>query len=234
VAVSVPALIIPTLNQDPLQTCLSVQVPVEQGVIIDNGNRLLHDWLEASASVVHLPHNIGVAASWNLGIQLTPWAPWWLIVNDDVVFGAEDVLQLEAAMIPSAAGLWLFSDALGLAAFAITRHTLNAVGFFDAGGIHPAYNEDLDFVRRVELAGLPRYETGWSGTHVGSATIHSDPLYKSYNDLTHGLNDEYYARKWGGPKQGGETFTTPFNRGGHLGDWRLDIEVLRRQAWRRR
>ena len=62
----------------------------------------------------------------------------------------------------------------------------------------------------------------------------SDPVLRMVNGSTHGANDIYYAQKWGGQKQGGETFTTPFNRGGHVGDWRLDIERLRNQAWPRR
>lgn len=228
---TVPALIIPTLNQDPLQTCLSVEVPIEQGIIIDNGNRRLNEWLEESAHVVHLPHNIGVAASWNLGIKLTPKAPWWLISNDDLVFGAGDVAKLEAAIDPGAAGIWFM---LGMAAFAITRHTLNAIGWFDEAVSHPAYNEDVDYCRRLDLAGLPRHEVGFTGTHVGSATIMADPVLRTINGVTHSANDVNYAAKWGGSKLGGEIFTTPFNRGGHLGDWRPDIEVLRKQAWPRR
>lgn len=233
----IPALIAPILSQPELlqRMLLSLDHPVGDLIVIDNGDVVRSEELHKPTPmlVIDLPHNIGVAASWNLGIKVTPLAPWWLIVNHDIEFGPGDLDRMAAAVDVGTAGLWLFSDALGLAGFAITRHTLNAVGWFDEGVGHPAYNEDLDFVRRVELAGLPRYETGWSGTHVGSATI-SDPHYKRLNDITHGLNDRRYVAKWGGAKAGGETFTTPFNRGGHLGDWRLDIELLRAHAWPRR
>jgi len=225
--VSIPALIVPTLNQADGVVALmeSIDHPIDRTVVIDNGCQVI--W---GVEAVHLPHNIGVSASWNLGIKLVPQAPYWLIANDDIAFGPGDLARLEATVDPRAAGIWFM---LGMAAFAITRHTLNAIGWFDEA-IHPAYNEDLDYARRIDLAGLPRHEVGFTGTHVGSATIMADPVLRQINGFTHGQNDRYYAEKWGGHKLGGETFSTPFNRGGHLGDWRLDIERLRNQAWPRR
>jgi GT2 family glycosyltransferase len=228
--VSIPSIIVPTLNQDVSQMLMSLDHPSVQVIVIDNGDRRFEDWIEDTFYVVHLPHNIGVAASWNLGIKLTPRADWWLIANDDLQFGEGDLERLEQAVDPHAAAVYMM---LGLAAFAITRHTLNAIGWFDEA-IHPAYNEDIDFMRRADLAGLPRVEVGFTGSHVGSATIMSDPMLRSINGVTHSANDYYYTQKWGGHKLGGETYSTPFNRGGHLGDWRLDIERLRSQAWPRR
>lgn len=227
----IPTLIVPTLNRPDLldKMLRSIDHPVAQTIVIDNGGRV-GSLPVAPASLISLPHNIGVAASWNLGMKVTPKAPWWLIVNDDIEFGPGDLARLEATVDPGAAGIWFM---LGMAAFAITRHTLNAVGWPDEA-IHPAYNEDVDYARRIDLAGLPRCEVGFTGSHVGSATIMSDPVLRAINGQTHSANDDYYRRKWGGSKQGGETFATPFNRDGHLGDWRLDIETLRRQAWPRR
>lgn len=226
----IPALIVPTLNQpDALfQMLSSIDTHIEQVVVIDNGEKALPNWRVTSH--IKLPHNIGVAASWNLGMKVTPRADWWVFANDDLTFGPGDLGRMEEAVDPRAAGVWM---GLGLAFFAITRHTLSAIGYFDEN-IHPAYDEDVDFMRRADLLGLPRHEVGFTGEHIGSATIHSDPLLRSINGMTHSENDRYYARKWGGQKLGGETFSTPFNRGGHLGDWRLDPERLRAQAWPRR
>jgi hypothetical protein len=78
---------------------------------------------------------------------------------------------------------------------------------------------------------VPRVTIASGIGHVGSATIYANELYRQANGKTHGLNDDYYKRKWGGHKEGGETFTTPFNAGGHLGDWRLEPERLKEQAW---
>ena len=226
----IPVLVVPILNQPELllKMLQSVNVPVGQVVIIDNGD-VVPDILDDNVRVIRPGHNLGVGASWNLGMKVTPKAPWWFITNFDIEFGQADLRNLVNTVAPGAAAIY---HMLGMAAFAITRHTLNAVGYFDEN-IHPAYDEDLDFARRADLAGLPRVESGFSGTHVGSATIHSDPVIRAQNGYTHGANDRYYAMKWGGPKQGGETYSTPFDRGGHVGEWRLDPERLRDQTWDR-
>lgn len=232
---SIPVLIVPTLNQlQPLRKMLeSIDVEIDRVVIIDNGTRVPDGYVglvPAETNIIRTGHNIGVGASWNLGMKVTPQAPWWMFANDDLTFGPGDLQRLEEAVDPRAAGVWMM---LGLAVFAITRHTVNAVGTFDEN-YHPAYDEDLDFMRRSDLLGLPRFETGFTGTHEGSATIMADPVLRAVNGFTHGQNDAYYIRKWGGAKLGGETFTTPFNRGGHMGEWQLDPERLRAQAWPKR
>lgn len=224
---SIPSLIVPTLNQpERLRRMLaSVDVPVDRTIVIDNGGRVPFD-IEA----IRLPHNIGVAASWNLGIKCSPRAAFWFITNDDIEFGPGDLERLVAAVDPYAAAVY---HLLGFAAFAITPGALQEAGWFDEAASHPAYNEDVDYSRRCELAGVPRIEVGFSGTHAGSATIMADSMLRAINGMTHSANDRNYAAKWGGPKQGGETFETPFNRGGHVGEWQNDISVLRNQAWPR-
>jgi hypothetical protein len=232
--VSIPVLICPTLNQDVGRMVLSIDHPVDQVVIIDNGDRGLRPPIPAFAAApthtIRLPHNIGVAASWNLGIKVTPKAPYWLIVNDDIEFGPGDLARLEEAVDPGASAVYFM---LGMAAFAITYHAIRAAGFADES-FTPAYDEDLDWHRRMQLAGVKTVEVGFTGKHIGSATIMADPILRTINGFTHGQNDHYYARKWGGSKLGGEKYSTPFDQGGHQGEWRLDIERLRNQAWPKR
>lgn len=236
---SIPVMIVPVLNRPDLLYAMlaSIDHPIEKVIIIDNGDVVdIHgDWTPTLRGVqpIHIispGHNLGVGASWNLGVKASPLADWWLIANSDLEWGAGDLARIEAQIEPRAAILY---KSLGLAAFVLTPPTLAAVGWFDEN-IHPAYNEDLDYARRCELAGVRSVEVGFTGSHVGSATIHSDPVLRWRNGQTHAANDAYYAEKWGGAKQGGETFDTPFGKGGHVGDWRLDIERLRRQAWERR
>lgn len=241
---SIPVLVVPILNRPDLLAKMlrSVDHPVDQVVIIDNGGIFGHlpvgsipQMLRETnvhlgrIDIISLPHNIGCGAAWNLGMRVTPKAPWWFIVNHDIEFGPGDLARLDQAVDPAKAAIW---HLLGFTSWAITLPGRQMVGDADEN-ITPAYNEDVDLSRRCELVGMPRIEVGFSGTHVGSATIMSDPILRAINGLTHGGNDAYYARKWGGPKHGGETFTTPFNRGGHVGDWRLEPARLRDQAWPR-
>jgi GT2 family glycosyltransferase len=222
----IPVLIVPVLNRPDLlmKMLLSIDTTIGQLIVIDNGDVVD---VEGPLTVIKPGHNLGVAASWNLGMRVTPTAPWWCIANSDLEFGEGDLERLADQVDPGIAGLYFM---LGMAAFGLTRATVNAVGYFDEN-FYPAYDEDLDYGRRADLLGLPRFETGFTGTHVGSATIYSDPVLRIHNGRTHSANDEYYAAKWGGHKEGGETFSTPFNKGGHVGDWRLDPERLRNQVW---
>lgn len=233
---SIPALIVPILNRPDLLRLMlrSIDHEVDRVVIVDNGEVVdpfigAHEVLPFPVSVIRVPSNLGVSGAWNLGMKVTPTEPWWLICNSDLTFGAGDLARLEAAVDEdSDTHCFMF----GMAAFALTRHTLDRVGWFDEN-FHPAYDEDLDWDRRAKLVECERVETGFTGTHVGSATVMADPELRYRNGITHAANDAYYARKWGGHKQGGETFLTPFNRGGHIGDWRLEPDRLREQAWPR-
>lgn len=233
----IPAVIVPILNGPHLldRMLTSIDHPVGKVVVIDNGDVV--DTLTGgrhmypfTVRVIQPGHNLGVAASWNLGIKATPDADWWLIVNHDIVFGAGDLDRLAQEVQRHRPAVYNLSD---YAAFGVTYHAIRAAGFWDEN-IHPAYDEDVDWAYRAAKAGVEMHEVEFTGTHVGSATIGASAEYRGLNGVTHGENDRYYAAKWGGQKQGGETFSTPFNRGGHLGDWRLDIERLRLQAWRRR
>lgn len=230
---SIPVLISPVLNRFDLlgKMLRSIDHPIGKIVLIDNGDIIPDDIVEHPALRIIRPgHNLGVSASWNLGMKVTPQAAWWLIVGSDVTFGPGDLAKLDELVVPDSDAHY-FLD--GMSCFAITAVTLSAVGYFDEN-FHPAYDEDLDWHRRALLVGSERVNPPFTGTHVGSATIRSDPLLRAQNGPTHGANDAYYARKWGGAKLGSETFSTPFNRGGHVGDWRLEPERLAAQSWRRR
>lgn len=225
----IPVLGVPVLNRPELlrEMLASIDHSIGEVVIIDNGN-VVHDFEGTRRRRVIKPHhNLGVGASWNLIMQVTPWAPWWLIVNSDIEFRPGDLARLDEAVDPQSATIY---HQLGFAAFAMTAIALERVGYFDEN-FHPAYDEDLDMSRRCELASVPRVNVDAGLRHVGSATIYGNERYRALNARTHPANDRYYERKWGGHKHGGETFSTPFNRGGHIGDWRLEPERLRDQAW---
>lgn len=220
----IPVLAVPVLRPDLVGRMLdSVDVSVDQLLVIDNGAGVdLAPWV----SVVRLPSNLGVAASWNLAMKLTPRAPWWALVNDDVVFAPADLTRLAGAMADPAPRIATLD---GFAAFGINAAALALVGWFDEN-FHPAYCEDADYEFRCRLAGVPIVSIPAGLRHDRSATI-QDPRYQAQNARTYPLNAAYYCSKWGGDLRGGETFTTPFNRGGHVRDWALDIARVRDQAW---
>lgn len=229
----IPVLIVPILNRPDLLEALyeSIDYPVGRLIVIDNGSCM--PWLDRTKGppiqIVMPGHNLGVSASWNLGLKVAPAESWWLIANSDITFGRGDLEQLDQLVDPASNRHYFM---LGMSIFAITPYTLRDVGYFDEN-FHPAYDEDLDWHRRALLAGSERVDPPFTGTHVGSATIMADPSFRRQNGVTHAANDAYYARKWGGHKLGGETFSTPFDRGGHVGDWRLEPDRLISQSWKK-
>jgi hypothetical protein len=95
--------------------------------------------------------------------------------------------------------------------FCTTRKLVDIVGPFDEHFI-PAYYEDNDMHRRIQLAGYEAYAYApyW---HYRSVTVRTDP--ERAREVTSGAQErcrQYYLQKWGGaPSE--ERFTTPFNRG---------------------
>ena len=217
----IPVLIVPVLRPGLVGRMLaSVDVPVGQIIAVDNGGRAE----VPGAHVIRLPANLGVAASWNLGIKVTPDAPWWCVVNDDIVFAPGDLARLTAAM--GGADLATMD---GFAAFGISRACVERVGYFDEN-FHPAYCEDCDYEYRCRLAGVPIVPVPARLRHDRSSTI-AEPRFGRQNARTYPENVRYFERKWGGPLRGGETFDSPFDAGGGVDEWTPDHARRRSQAW---
>ena len=88
----IPVLGFATLTRfDMAQRLLdSIDYPVEKVVIVDNSGKKA--WIpEVNEHVkdlwtIRLPHGLGANGAWNLVIKSTPFAPYWVIPNDDSYF----------------------------------------------------------------------------------------------------------------------------------------------------
>ena len=201
----IPVLGVPVLNRGDLAERMlgSVDLAVAETLVILNGNAdETRSHLKGhQVTFIDPGFNLGVAASWNFVVRARPAAPWWLIVNADIEFGAGDLERLADAMDkpgPRVACLYEFG------AFGINAETVDTVGWFDEN-FHPIYFEDNDYRRRCHLAGVPVVNLISRTRHDNSATIASG--YARHNDRTFPRNGDYYAAKWGGPP-GQETRTT--------------------------
>lgn len=225
-----PVLGIPVINRpDLLAECIASIDHDVRLVIIDNSREGFAAEIAPAAWTVRPPSNLGVAASWNFIIRTAPADPYWLIANADTTFGPGDLARLCAEMErggPRWVGINGDWRVFGLSAEAVEK-----VGFFDEGGFVPIYCEDADYEYRCSLAGIPWYFLHGGSTHVGSVSYRSDERNGQHNARTYPANVAYYRQKWGGSPRSGECFTTPFNAGGHLGDWRLRLDRLRDNAW---
>lgn len=195
---SIPVLIVPTLNgHDRLQVMLgSIDYPTDQVIVVDNGGTE-HQWVKpdwvGTLDVIRLPSNLGVAGSWNLGIKSTPFAPYWLIVNDDITF-ARGSLARFAQQGVNVGTIGLCAAASPWCAFTIGESVIERVGLFDEV-FYPAYFEDTDYAwRAIDVMGLDIINyTDIAVNHANSSTISTG--YAEQNQRTYQVNKDMFAHK---------------------------------------
>jgi GT2 family glycosyltransferase len=191
-----PNLIVPVLNRyDLLQDMLnSIDEPVGDLLIIDNGgsaDSLSFPGLAERVHFIQLPSNLGVAASWNLGIKLLPHHDRWFFASNDMQFMPGGMKTLAEARRDE---LTLTQDAPYWQCFAVGDTVVEEVGLWDEG-FYPAYFEDNDYHRRVETAGYEVRKLPIKSTHQNSSTIRSNPDLLRKNDVTFAYNRHYYKGK---------------------------------------
>jgi len=167
--------------------------------------------------------NIGVSRCWNNNLikMQEDECEFMMVVNDDIWFEPGDVdLLISAALAHrdnyaiQCAGPNLTLNARvgdhGFSCVVFNPIALETLGYFDEN-FFPAYNEDVDYAYRAGLAGLVAHiEPNTQVHHVGSAAIQTNSKLANQNHRTHGLNDQYWTRKWGCSK-GGKGHSRPFN-----------------------
>lgn len=194
----IPVMVLPTLTRHDLAVKMLSSIDCEVGllIIINNYANAYFDakpFIPATVKnhhVYHMASNIGVAASWNLAIKAQPFAPWWMVVSDDVVF-APGALQAFA----DTAGpdkLTISSEWPHYQFFGLGEKVVDAVGLFDEN-LYPANFEDDDYQRRCEAAGFKVTQVSVPHTHVKQATVHA-PEWAANNARTYEANERYH--KW--------------------------------------
>ena len=232
-------LCIPVYNRpDLLDQCIaSIDVPLDRLLIIDNSaEAFIGRRAEQAAEknplikmtwVVYPLINMGVAASWNFAISQTR-NDVTFIANADTVFGEGDLEALEESMlIPGPRWIGMNGD---WRVFGINRVAVETVGWFDTN-FHPIYCEDCDYERRCTLGGVTWGYIFGTTTHTGSVSWQDHDLARRENNRTYAENRAYYERKWGGPPRGGERFATPFDEGGSLDRFPIDLARIDRLDW---
>ena len=190
---SIPVLIIPVLNRyDLLESMLeSITYPIDNILIIDNGGQFKTK--KENVKVLNMPANLGLSASWNLGIKCYPHLHYWLFASADTVWSDLALQQIEN--LSGSDKLILTNDSYGC--FSVGENVIEQVGVFDEY-FYPIYFEDNDFHERVARL-CP--ENTIVSTNIktspekGSQTINSDKKLKDINDQTFIKNQEYYKYK---------------------------------------
>lgn len=211
-------LVVPTLNR--YDGLLRLVQSVEQGsvmpreyLVIDNGGSLI-DFLRAEnkplprgrTRIVMPGRNIGVAASWNLGLErgeeLTILAADDCIVEKNTLaelFDTADFMPNEGFFSPTTENPhhseWSF--------FMQRKSIVDHVGLYDEV-FWPGYFEDNDYRRRMLLSGfMPCRPERARVRHIGGATSTQFDRKTLFDS-----NFDRYVAKWGGPV-GGERVLRP-------------------------
>jgi len=158
----------------------SVDWPVEHVVVIDNGGELKAcSCPQASkVSIVSLPSNIGVAGAWNLGIKLTPFATWWLIANDDILWTPGKLESYEKYIGPNT----IVADWVPLTAFcgfAIDQQTIQEVGLFDEF-YYPGCGEEVNYWARARSRNIHAIDIPNAYTLQGTAGRTRSEMQQKY------------------------------------------------------
>ena len=191
-----PNLIVPVLNRYDLLRRMfqSINYPVRDLLIIDNGGEfydVLHSEFVENVRVLNLPSNLGVAASWNLGIKLFPHDDRWFFASNDMVYGPGALESLSEARRDEIT----LSDMFPFwHTFCIGEEAVKRVGLFDEA-LYPAYFEDNDYARRAVHQNVNIRSISIPTSHDNSSTINSDGLLMAQNGKTFHNNAVYYDSK---------------------------------------
>ena len=186
----------PTLSRfDLAQELLdSIDHPVKDLVIVDNSG--LQEWepkvnhFVERAWFIRVPYGLGLQGAQNLIIKSTPYAPRWLLVNDDCRFEPGALAKIDAEAKPDAL---TFTDCFPVwSAFVIGEEVVDKVGLFDES-YYPLYYCDNDYERRADNLGIPKRHIAAKVHHLNSATKYHGNTVR--NDVTFARNGGLFQSK---------------------------------------
>ena len=133
----------------------SIDYPVDHLVIVDNSGA--QTWQPRQPQLVknlwllRVPYGLGLVGAWNLVIKSTPYAPYWVLINDDAWFqaGALEIIAQDAD--PEALN---FVDIIpDWSCVVFGEQAIAKAGLYDER-FYPLYFDDNDLHRRIENAGV--------------------------------------------------------------------------------
>lgn len=192
----IPVLGFATLKRFDLADRLlrSIDYPVEHLVIVDNSglatwepvkpDSVQHMW------VIRVPYGLGLVGAWNLVVKSTPYAPYWVLVNDDAWFepGALEIIAKEVRT--DALNFVDITPAWSCVVFG--EGMVEKVGLYDER-FYPLYFDDNDLERRVDQAEVPKNFIQARVFHENSSTLNSG--FQAQNSRSFMANHTLYEIK---------------------------------------
>lgn len=172
----------------------SIDYPVEHLVIVDNSgtasyNPVKPDWV-VNMWVIRVPYGLGLVGAWNLIIKSTPYAQYWVLVNDDAWFEAGALKKIEENVDTNALNFVKCEPKWSAPIFG--EGMIARVGLYDER-FYPLYFDDNDMERRVKHFNVPIHEIDAVIHHENSSTLNSG--FQEKNNRSYTANSALYTRK---------------------------------------
>lgn len=192
----IPVLGFATLKRFDLAERLlrTIDFPVEHLVIVDNSgsqgwNPVKPD-LVANLWVIRVPFGLGLVGAWNLIVKSTPYAPYWVLVNDDAWFEAGSLEKIASEVDTEALNFLAITPLWSAVVFG--EGMIDKVGLYDER-FYPLYFDDNDLERRVRHHGVPIKTIEAVVHHENSSTLNSG--YQVANARSFGANQNLFIQK---------------------------------------
>lgn len=167
----------------------SINYPVEHLVIVDNSGT--QSWtpvkpdLVQNMWVIQVPYGLGLVGAWNLIIKSTPYAPYWLLINDDAWFDPDALQTIDGQVDPSAV---TFLDIIpAWSAVIFGAEAIKKLGLYDER-FYPLYFDDNDMERRIDYHQIQKKHIPAKVHHENSSTLYSG--YQTANSRTFVANQK--------------------------------------------
>lgn len=172
----------------------SIDYPVENLVIVDNSGKQEYAPVKPDMVkrmwVIQVPYGLGYGGGLNLIVKTTPFAPYWVLLNDDSVLAPGALQKISEEVDPNTINFLNISPYWS--GFVLGEKVVKDVGLFDER-FHPIYFEDNDYERRIINAGFEPKFLDASLTHDNSSTLSSG--FQHRNNVTFSHNQVLYLKK---------------------------------------
>ena len=192
----IPVLGFATLSKFDLAQRLleSIDYPVQKLVIVDNSGKKVwipepNDYV-SELWTIRLPHGLGANGAWNLIIKSTPFAPYWVIPNDDSWFEPGALETIAHNVDPEK---FNFVDVNPKWSCVVPGEgAVRTAGLWDEV-FHPIYYDDDEYEWRMNMLGVEFNYIPAKVHHNNSSTLHSG--YQEKNQHTFSRNQKMFRDK---------------------------------------
>lgn len=183
----------------------SIDYPVEHLVVVDNSGTGTYlppeNPLISNVWVLPMPYGLGLVGAWNLIVKATPYAPFWVLINDDAWFESGALETIATDVDSSTINFVNIAPKWSCVVFG--EGMVSKVGLYDEN-FYPLYFDDDDLERRIDHAGLVSNHIDANVGHDNSSTLAAG--FQQVNDKSYAANlrrlnekrqaNDYSAGEW--------------------------------------